>query len=184
MSRMPSRQRRLVSDPSATRVLLLLCLVAPAAGCGRGIPSADETDEVVGEAAAAAESAITVPPALRATPPPPGDCVGTVREYCASLGGECPTYGESVERRRSLCPRWVVVVTACGRRYRSVRWREPLLGGGEEYFDSGGRLIAAHLYTDYWAYCGGTSFGQTFGRVPTCATKLLERNLCRQAPPR
>jgi hypothetical protein len=57
-----------------------------------------------------------------------------------------------------------------------------LLGGGEEYFDPGGRLIAAHLYTDYGAYCGGRSFTRTFGRVPTCGTKPLERNLCQRAP--
>jgi hypothetical protein len=48
--------------------------------------------------------------------------------------------------------------------------------------DPGGRLIAAHLYTDYAAYCGGRSFTRAFGRVPTCGTKPLERNLCQRPP--
>jgi hypothetical protein len=166
-------------------MLFLLGLVAAAAACGREIPSADGTAEAVGDTAVtAADSAITVPPAVRATPPLPAACVGTVDEYCALLGGECPTYDESVARRRSLCAHWVVTTTACGRWYRSIRWREPLLGGGEEYFNPGGRLIAASLNTDYGAYCGGRSFTQTFGRIPTCATKPLERSLCQRLPPR
>ena len=165
------------------RTSLVLCLVA--AGCGRQIPPTAGTAEATGGAAVTAtEAAITVPPAARATPPPPGGCVGTVAEYCALQGGVCPTYEESVERHRSLCPQSFVTTSICGRRYRSVSWREPLLGGGEEYFDAGGRLIAAHLYTDYWAYCGGRSFTQTFGTVPTCAAKPLTKNLCRHPPPR
>lgn len=166
-----------------SRMPFLLCLVA--AGCGwRTPPTAGAAEATHGAAVAAADSAITVPPAARATPPPPGDCVGTVGEYCARLGGECPTYDESVERRRSQCPQWVVTTSACGRRYRSVSWQEPLLGGGEEYFDAGGRLIAARLYTDYGAYCGGRSLAQTFGTVPTCATKPLTKHLCGRPPPR
>jgi hypothetical protein len=174
--------RNAVTLRPMSRMPFLLCLVA--AGCGRQIPPTAGTAEATGGAAVTAtESAITVPPAARSTPPPPGDCVGTVAEYCTRLGGECPSYDESVGRRRSLCPHWVVTTSVCGRRYRSVSWREALLGGGEEYFDTGGRLIAAHLYTDYPAYCGGRSFAQTFGTVPTCATKPVERNLC-QRPPR
>ncbi len=77
-----------------------------------------------------------------------------------------------------------MVASACGHRYRSVSWREPLLGGGEEYFDPGGRLIGAHLHTDETAYCDGTSLSETFGTVPTCPTRPLETAVCPRPTPR
>ena len=164
--------------------MLLVCLVAPTAGCGRGTPTSDATAEAHRDAAITSTApAVPAPSAARATPAPPGDCVGTLGEYCALLGGECPTYRESVERRKSLCPHWVVVASACGHRYRSVSWREPLLGGGEEYFDPGGRLIAAHVFTDYWAYCDSTSFSESFGTVPTCPTRPIAKTLCQRPGP-
>ncbi len=188
MSGMPSsRRRRPVRGqgaPPARLVVFLLCLVAPTLGCGREAPPGEATVEAVSDAAVTAPgSPVSAPSAVRATPSPPGECVGTVGEYCALVGGECPTYRESVERRRSLCAHWVVVTSACGHRYRSVSWREPLLGGGEEYFDPGGRLIGAHLYTDYTAYCDGSSFAQAFGTIPTCPTSPLAIAVCPRLAP-
>src|SRR4029450_9096444 len=65
--------------------------------------------------------------------------------------------------------------------YRSVSWREPLLGGGDEYFDPAGRLIAAYLFTDYFAYCNGRSFTQKFGTIPP-APRGLSCRTCAAAP--
>jgi hypothetical protein len=127
-------------------------------------------------------SPATVPPKAPETPPPGNGCIGKVAEYCARLGGPCPTYEESVARRRVLCAQpgtWVVTTSECAGSYRSVGWRDQVLGGGEEYFGQRGRLTAAHLYADYWAYCGGSSFAQTFGEIPACATPPSTKSLCR-----
>jgi hypothetical protein len=180
---MPSPRHRLRgagrNAPATRLALFLLCLVAPAVGCGREAPSGGGTVGAVNDAAVTApDSPASAASAAGATPPPVITCVGTVREYCARLGGRCPTYSESVERGRALCPHWAVVKSACGHRYRSVSWREPVLGGGQEYFDPGGRLIGAYLYTDYWAYCDGSSFSETFGTVPTCPTRPLAVSAC------
>jgi hypothetical protein len=181
---MQPRQRRLRGAPLGKLALFLLCLVSPTAGCGRETPSADGQVEAERDAAVAAtDSAIAGSSASRATPPPSTGCVGRLAEYCARFEGECPTYAESVERRKSMCGRWVVSTSACGHRFRSVGWREPLLGGGEEYFDPGGRLIAAHVFTDHGTYCGGRSFTRTFGTVPTCPTRPLAKTLCQRPGP-
>ena len=159
--------------------LLVLCLVAPALGCGREVPSGGTSPTI-------AQGGLDIgvdasPSADSRTPPPVGRCVGTVAEYCASLGGRCPTYQESVERARELCawpPGWAVTTRACAHEHRSVSWRAPLVGGGGEYFDGGGRLIAAYRFADYGAYCGGRSFTRTFGTIPTCGTQPLTTSLC------
>lgn len=62
--------------------------------------------------------------------------------------------------------------------YRSVTWREPVLGGGEEYFSLDGRLVAAYLYTDFFAYCGRTSVSQTFGERPPCPSERVSEPVC------
>ncbi len=106
--------------------------------------------------------------------------MGTLAEYCASFGGQCPTYQDSVARHKALCaPYLSVTMHACGHAYRSVGWQGPLVGGEEEYFEAGGRLIGAYRFSDYNAYCDGSSFSQTFGTIPTCATRLLEVRFCR-----
>src|SRR5262245_4768198 len=97
-----------------------------------------------------------------------GGCGGSVEDYCRQRGGSCPTYDDSVREHRALCAqseRWSVAAVHCPGTYRSVSWREALLGGGEDYFNEEGRLIAVHHFTDYPAYCG--SFNQRFGATPT-----------------
>lgn len=113
--------------------------------------------------------------------PPAGSCTGSLTQYCQLAGGRCPTYQEAVERRSALCSQpgsWNVETHLCAGLYRSVSWRESLLGGGEEYFSGEGQLIAAKLFTDYFAYCDGTSFSQTFGAPPLCPTQRISTALC------
>ena len=57
-----------------------------------------------------------------------------------------------------------------------MSWRQERLGGGDDYFDEEGRLIAVHHFTDYPAYCGSRS--QSFGTVPTCPTQPATTALC------
>ena len=59
-----------------------------------------------------------------------------------------------------------------------MSWSHSLLGGGEEFFDESGRLVAASLHTDYGAYCGGRSFTQTFGQPPRCRSTRTTTALC------
>jgi hypothetical protein len=132
--------------------------------------------------AAGPAAASDTPSALSGT----SACVGTVAEYCALLGGRCPTFDESVARKRGLCRHpgtWLVATSQCAGVYRSVSWRDQMLGGGEEYFGPRGGLIGAHLYTDYWAYCDGRSFSQTFGVIPTCARSPSTKSVCHSLPP-
>lgn len=108
-------------------------------------------------------------------------CKGTLAEYCERTGGNCPTYEQAVERRSALCSSqgyWSVTTSECAGSYRSVRWNESRLGGGEEFFDAEGQLIAASLHTDYDAYCNGTSFHQFFGEIPVCSGEVSSKNLC------
>ena len=58
-----------------------------------------------------------------------------------------------------------------------------VVGGGVEYFRPDGVLFAAYLFADYPAYCDGTSFSATFGRIPACATRSVTRSLCRRLTP-
>src|SRR4029450_5393312 len=176
--------------------LRLLWLAAMASGCGGDVPSTGTCPAFTPaalDAGASCEATAEAPfdaalTALDGRPAPAdpsraalaGRCVGTIADYCATLGGRCPTYEESVERRKTMCPHWDVTTQACGRLYRSVSWREPLLGGGDEYFDPAGRLIAAYLFTDYSAYCNGRSFTQKFGPIPTCPTGPLVTDVCRR----
>ena len=62
--------------------------------------------------------------------------------------------------------------------YRSVAWRETVLGGGEEYFDGKGLLTGAYLETDYGAYCSGSSSSQKFGTIPSCPSAPITEDLC------
>jgi hypothetical protein len=174
--------------------LLLLWLAAAASGCGGDVPSTGTSPAFAPaglDAGGSSDTTAEAPfdaalTALHRSPAPAdpsaieGRCVGTIADYCATLGGRCPTYEESVERRKTMCPHWDVTTQACGRLYRSVSWREPLLGGGDEYFDPAGRLIAAYLFADYGAYCNGRSFTQKFGTIPTCPTEPLVTNVCRR----
>ena len=108
-------------------------------------------------------------------------CIGTLAEYCQRTPAGCPTYEQSVARQRAHCtepgPR-STMAHECARVYRSVAWRFPLLGGGEEYFDGAGQLVGAYLETDYFAYCSGTSTSQTFGTIPSCLTERTNQDLC------
>ncbi|MEO8219025.1 MAG: hypothetical protein ABI718_18265 [Acidobacteriota bacterium] len=76
-------------------------------------------------------------------------------------------------------PSFYVVSHLCEGVYRSVSWNDSLLGGGEEFFNASGELIAASLHTDYGAYCGGTSFSQTFGEVPVCREAATSTPICK-----
>ena len=108
-------------------------------------------------------------------------CTGSVADYCAQSRGPCPSFEAAVAQRRSLCSQpgaWAVTERHCVGRFRSVSWREALLGGGEEFFGTNGQLLAAVLTTDYQAYCGGQSFSQVFGSVPTCSGELISTPLC------
>ena len=140
---------------------------------------------MLGAVAACGREPLTAPRAD--APPPPalaGSCRGSIGQYCQSAGGACPTYDEAVARRAALCSRpgaWTVQEDRCPGTYRSVVWREPLLGGGEEYFGSDGRLLGVFLYTDYPAYCRGTSFSQTFGDLPRCGSARVTEPVCGDA---
>jgi hypothetical protein len=130
-------------------------------------------------------SPAAVPPEAPEAPSPTSGCVGKVAEYCARLGGPCPMYEESVARWRELCAQpgaWVVTTSECAGVYRSVSWREQVLGGGEEYFGQRGRLIAAYLYADYTAYCRGRSFSRTFGEIPACPAPPSTTSRCWSRP--
>lgn len=67
----------------------------------------------------------------------------------------------------------------CVGQFVAITWRESLLGGGDEYFDGEGKLFAAYLVTDYDAYCDRSSFVETFGEVPVCASQLITTDLCK-----
>ncbi len=110
-------------------------------------------------------------------------CTGTLAEYCERYGGVCPTYDEALEWRSKLCSQrgsWSVTTRACDGGYRQVRWNESLLGGGEEYFNAEGQLVAASLHTDYPAYCNRTSFTQTFGNRDACPARQNGTQLCKR----
>ena len=115
-----------------------------------------------------------------ATPPTSGACGGSLAEYCALGNGRCPTFAEAVARRVQLCPQatWEVQANECAGSYRSVSWRDFVLGGGQEFFDGDGRLVAATIWADYPAYCGRTSFDQKFGAPPACAGEPVRTPLC------
>jgi hypothetical protein len=141
---------------------MAILLVASLAGCG---------------ASASGPGAIEAP----STPGGSGACTDTVAAYCRLKAGPCPTYDQAITRRRALCSQpgtASVVTTQCGGAYRSVSWRDFVLGGGDEYFDDAGRLTAASLVSDYGsAYCG-RSFSQTFGTVPECPGEVIRISLC------
>ena len=110
-----------------------------------------------------------------------GACTGTVTEYCQRVAGGCLTFDEAVARRAPLCTqpaRWSVETRHCPGVYRSVRWSDAVLGGGEEYFDGDGYLFAAYAFTDYHAYCGRRSFTQTFGDRPECPEPPVTASVC------
>ena len=116
-----------------------------------------------------------------ASAPKAEPCIGTVTEYCQGSPDGCPTFEQSVVKQTARCTQagtWSVVVRECPGSYRSVAWHEAVLGGGEEYFNAEGVLGGAHLETDYRAYCGGSSFSEMFGSVPTCASTPIAKNLC------
>ncbi len=120
-------------------------------------------------------------PTSPATPVVVMHCVGSLAEYCQRAPGGCSTYDHSVALRRLHCTQsgaWSVRTHHCVGVYRSIAWREPLLGGGDEYFDGAGQLVAAYLDADHLAYCNGRGFSQTFGTIPTCPTQLITEDLC------
>jgi hypothetical protein len=129
-------------------------------------------------------------PSLASEPPPaqpPGGkpktearCTGTIAEYCKGARGKCPTFAETLERLKSRCPEtefWRVSAERCVGSYRSISERNGL-GSSEEYFDANGRLMAAVVGADSNAYCNRTSFGGTFGKVPTCTTRFVTIDVC------
>ena len=110
-------------------------------------------------------------------------CTGTVAEYCARFGGDCATYEERLVQLETACsqPTPIRMSSAhCVGLYRSLSRWEPMLGGRDEYFDGGGRLFAAFAATDYHAYCGGTSFLQSWGTPPSCPSAVIITDACAQ----
>ena len=109
-----------------------------------------------------------------------GTCTGSIAQYCAQSRELCAGYDEAVTRLTPLCSQsnWVVQVHHCSGVYRSVSWRDPVLGGGDEYFSNGGHLLAAFRITDYFPYCDGRSGSQVFGEVPVCPTERITTSLC------
>ena len=110
-----------------------------------------------------------------------GVCTGSLSDYCARTGGPCPVFDAAVARRRTHCSQpgvWTVAERHCLGRFRSVSWRESVLGGGEEYFGGEGQLFAAQVGTDYAAYCDFRSPTQVFGPVPECPTEMIVTSLC------
>ncbi len=108
-----------------------------------------------------------------------GVCTGSLTDYCAS--GSCASFEAARARRRDLCSlrgSWLLVERHCPGQFRSVVWREAMLGGGEEFFGGEGQLFAAQVSTDYPAYCDFRSFTQVFGPVPECATEMIVTPLC------
>jgi hypothetical protein len=145
------------------RLLAMLALAAVLVGCGRS-----------------SETAAELPPPISGTIVG-GTCTGSLAEYCRQAGGPCPRLEAAIARRRNLCSQpgsWTVVERQCAHQFRSVRWREAVLGGGEEFFADDGGLAAASLTTDYPAYCGGQSFTQVFGPIPTCEGEVVTTSLC------
>jgi hypothetical protein len=121
------------------------------------------------------------PVAPKANAPRPETCIGTVAEYCQRTPTGCPMFEQTVVRRKAQCSQagtWTVVVRKCPGVYRSVAWRETVLGGGEEYFDAKGLLAGAYLETDYGAYCSGSSSSQKFGTIPSCPTPAITEGQC------
>jgi hypothetical protein len=109
-----------------------------------------------------------------------GTCTGSVAQYCAHSSGRCAGYDDAVARLTPLCSQdsWVVQRHECVGVYRSISWRDSVLGGGEEYFSHDGRLVAAFRITDYFPYCDGRSGSQVFGDVPVCPTAPITTSLC------
>ena len=141
------------------RIAGILCVAATLAGCGQS---------------ASTPQSVAPPSAADST------CTGTVAEYCRLAG--CPTtYAEALTLRRGLCSRpGIAIVRAetCAGVFRSVTWRDHLIGGGDEYFDESGRLTAAYLVSDYGSQYCGRSFSQTFGTVPACPGAVVTTSLC------
>lgn len=144
------------------RKLRIIWVAVTLAGCGHSASGPESID----------------PPSV---PGDSGTCTGTVTEYCRLGAGNCPMYQEAVARRSALCsqPGTSQVQThRCEGLYRSVTWRDFVLGGGDEYFDNAGQLTAAYLVTDYGsAYCG-RSFSRTFGAIPVCPGEVVSTSLC------
>jgi hypothetical protein len=146
------------------RVLAVFAIVATLAGCDRSSDFVSELESPV------------LPGVMVG-----GICTGSVADYCAQTGGPCPSFEAAVAQRRTLCTQrgsWVVTERQCVGQFRTVAWREAVLGGGEEFFSSNGQLVAARLSTDYRAYCGGESFSQVFGSIPACAGEPVTTSLC------
>jgi hypothetical protein len=107
-------------------------------------------------------------------------CMAPLAEYCA--GGRCPTFDEAVARRAAYCARpgqQSLQSRQCAGLYRTVSWRDNVLGGGDEYFDDSGRFAAASLVSDYGSQYCGRSFTQTFGELPLCPGEITVTSLCR-----
>ncbi len=127
-------------------------------------------------------------PGATPVPPSPGvvpissACVGSVADYCQRTKTGCPSYDQSTTQRKALCGQgaWSVQARHCVGVYRSVRWHDPLLGGGEEFFDGSGRLVAALLDSDTFAYCDSRSASEAFGTIPACPSQPLVQDLCAQ----
>jgi hypothetical protein len=138
-------------------ILLSACGNSPASGPGPVDPPADWPGTMVG-----------------------GTCTGSIELYCARGGGRCAGYEQAVARLAPLCAQgnWVVQEHQCVGVYRSISWRDSLLGGGDEYFNHEGQLLAAFAITDYFPYCNGRSGSQVFGEVPVCPTARITTSLC------
>jgi len=106
-------------------------------------------------------------------------CTGTVAQYCG--GTQCPTYEAAVARRAAYCAhpgQQSLQTHQCAGLYRTVSWRDTALGGGDEYFDDAGRLVAASLVSDYGSQYCGRSFTQTLGTIPECPGAVVSTSLC------
>jgi hypothetical protein len=97
--------------------ILLLWLAAAASGCGGDVPSTGTSPRFTPalDAGASREATADAPfddalTGVDASPAPAdptvleGRCAGTIVDYCATLGGVCPTYEKSVERHKTMCP--------------------------------------------------------------------------------
>jgi len=118
-------------------------------------------------------------PTAATNPLASGSCQAPIEQFCAAFpGGRCPTYEERLNHYRSRCGVFRVTAAQCPKRYRSLSAWEPRLGGSDEYFDRNGQLFARYASTDYFAYCGDTSFNQSWGTPPSCPESALTTDLC------
>ncbi len=145
---------------SCQRVLGLAILCV---GCGRSIPALP---------AASTTSSPTPTPN-----PNSNSCVGDLSEIDAATrvfpealvrdGIPCGAYAYAEERH-------------CPGVYVAVEEGDVFLFGRTRYFDGERHLFAMALFDHQPAFCGGTSFGKTYGTVLKCPTQEIVTDLCRR----